>query len=258
MKVVTNKDGVAYTTLDQIGLSIAVKIAEGLQSIIDWEVDACLPALGSMLIEMFDVSYARACRATEVFTLEEFSRNLEQLETIVGPENAADIIKNGKFLEYSNGTLESYLKLASAAAHKMKMLPADKVQLFYSITSLAEVVESKKQGCGELRQFNLRQYTVLHQDNEKSREYLSVLVEFGVVEVGEQEHWCKSEKKNGTRGRDILRKIKHDLTCIFSDVRLSKPDCRIEYGQYKLVISEVTRQNLRKVVDFLKTQGSYS
>ena len=259
MKVVTDKDGGAYTTIGQIGLPIALKLAEGLQAIVDWEVDARLSTFGLMLVEIFDVSYARACRATKVFTLEEFSKNLEQLETIVSPKNAALIVKNSKFLEYSNSTLESYLKLAIVAAHKLSNITADNVPLFYSITSLAEVVEPKQQVCcGELRQFNVRQYMFLHSDNEQSVRYINDLIETCVLQVGREEHWCKSENCGGARGRDILKRIKRDLTHIFSDAGLSEPECRINHGQHKLIISEETRQNLRKVVDFLKTQGSYS
>ncbi|MBI4141748.1 hypothetical protein HY484_02375 [Candidatus Woesearchaeota archaeon] len=253
MNIVTDKDGIAYTTLAQIGKPIAAKIAEGLQAIVDWDVDACLPQLGLMLVEMFDVSYVRAVRAANALTLEEFSRNLEQLEAIVGVENAAEIVRKGKFLEYSNSTLESYLKLASAAAHKMKTVSAGEVSLFYSITSLACVVDSnaKKKSIetGPLN-FNIRYYKLLHRDNEQSQAYLNALIDSGALEVGEKEHWCKGNSGNGPRGGDILKKIGFELLSMFGEFGFPSPQCKYPQGQHCIIIPEEARLNLRKVRDF--------
>lgn len=219
------------------------------------EKPPALPDVDGELVEtltrMFGVDYIKARKTAREQTYEAFSTHLGALENLIGPQNAATVVKGGDFLNYRNGTLEAYMGLAITVAGKLEYNPTqDQVPLFYSIESLQKYLQPKaeqKKGVdsGRLR---LQELRLLQPDNPQSRGYLDSLVGYGRVAVGGHEHWSTSgDGQNGPRGLNIVRSIAYQLTRMFDMLGLGKPECTLNHGQQRLDISDKTRTVLEEV-----------
>ena len=212
--------------------------------------------LEEILIELFDVDREKAGEISRNQTLHNFDKGLTRLEGLLGEGIAYEIVKSGDFASYRNSRLQDYFNLAEQVLDKIK----DRVhqdngnwhaRLFYSIESLSkflekdgeELEESEPNGTGFSR------YYLFNKDNKTSRQYLDSLIRDGELFVGTHEHWQRSDRIRGPRGRNILIKVGYELKMAFSEVDFDKPKVNINYGQHRISVDDETKNKLRILRD---------
>ena len=207
--------------------------------------------LTNLLTSVFEVDQKRAEEVARSLTVETFDSNFSRLEAIIGFDNAAFVVKEGRFLGYRNNEIENYFKLAHDVSAKIDHSLPIPVQIFYSIESLHEFLRSKQEGkvAIDVSRLNISKYRLLHPDNEQSKKYLNTLIEDGHITVETNERWNKSLNK-GVRAVDIVRKIAYELTMVFNDLDIGRPWYNLNNGQMKLIITHpTTREYLKEIRD---------
>lgn len=212
-----------------------------------------LSDLADLLMVVFEIEPNRANTIAGKLDIRKFDSNFMRLEALVGGfENAREVVKEGSFLSYGNGDIENYFAIASQAASKIDYLKPVPVQVFYSISSLTEFLrtEKAKEIIIDASKIKVHKYRLLHRDNTQSHNYLTSLIENGILTVERHEHWAKSgDGQNGLRGLNIIRKIAYDLTILFDELGLPKPEYKLKHGQLKLSIPPYTSVILGKIRD---------
>ena len=208
--------------------------------------------LEELLTSTFEINPQRAEKAAQNLTLDEFYQNFTRLEHLIGFDGATEVVQRGKFLDYRNSHFETYFQLGTNVRARMDSSLPIPIGAFYSIESLKKYLGIKEERMVEIdnSKLNVALYRILHEDNPQSKAYITSLIEKGEVIVGRDEHWNKSSNPNGPRGLNILRKIAYDITMVFSDLGIGKPELDINHGQMKLTITDPsTREYLRKIRD---------
>lgn len=210
-----------------------------------------------------EVNQARANATAKKQTLDQFSKKLDRLESLIGTDASYEVIAEAhsiegeSFIDYTGHQLERYFRLAGNVAGILQDAIIKEhseswyAQFFYSIQSLNNFLEKKDEIISHEsgNDLALHKYYLFHSDNDQSKEYLSLLIRKGKVTVGDSEHWRKSEKHNGPRGNNIIKKIIYELTSSFGELDLGKPKYQVNYGQNKLTVDAETQKNLRLVRD---------
>ena len=218
--------------------------------------------LEDMLIGL-QVDPDRAKAAAKKQTFDQFDIKLNRLDALIGTNAAYEVIAKGpstgedSFIDYTSSQLEDYFKLAGEVAGIVEDAIMKEhseswyAPFFYSIQSLNNFLEKKDEIVPHepKKDLALYKYHLFHSDNEQSRDYLDFLIRNGEVKVGDSEHWRKSEKPNGPRGNNILKRIIYELTMSFEKLELGKPGYEVNYGQNKLTVDAGTQQNLRSIRD---------
>ncbi len=193
--------------------------------------------------ELFGVGHIDAWNGAHSQDYATFASNLLTLETVVGMENAADVVRNGKFLSYRNGFRDEFFRLARIAAGKLGKDLAPYISIFYSIESLNEYLKPK-QDAGtfiDVKNLNAQHYRLFFPDDAQARKYLVQLIEHGQLTPGDNEHW-------GTlRGGDIVRVIVHEFHRAEKDLGLRGLEFR--HGKGTLYVSDSTRDILKDLRD---------
>ena len=208
--------------------------------------------LTELLAREFELDFLKARNTAREISFDSFAGNYGILESLVGRVLAQEIVKNGNFLEYRNGSIDEYFQLLRTAAAKTDLQKLFDISAFYSIDSLNNFLVSstpiRKKGSLDLSKLNITKTKLFHLADEQSRMYLVSLIEKGYLIVSTDEHWCKSRTgEKGPRSLDIIRKIAFQLRVSFSDLCLEKPEIEINYGTRTLKIANKTQENLKKI-----------
>ena len=214
--------------------------------------------LADLLMKVFEIEPDRAKNAARKQSMQKFDSNFTRLEALVGGfENASKVVKEGGFLSYENGDMEKYFALAYQASSKIDRSQPVPVQIFYDIESLTVFLktEAAKEIIINVDKLKVHKYRLLHKDNTQSRNYLNSLIENGCLTVEGHEHWAKSgDGQNGLRGLNIIRKMAYDLTVLFDELGLPKPDYKLNHGQLKISIPQYTSVVLGKIREVAYSQ----
>lgn len=209
--------------------------------------------LVGLLVEVFEVEHITAANVAEKWDIRKFDSQFSRLEGLVGSfENASKVLKEGEFLRYYDDQILTYFELAQKAASKMEYSQPIPIQIFYSIGSLTKFLktEDAKGVAIDPTKLKVAKYRLLHRDNTQSQGYLNSLIEDGELTVGKKEHWTKSgDGGNGLRGLNIIRKIAFDLSVMFDELGLPKPEYKLNNGQMELRIPPYTGVILGKIRD---------
>ena len=199
--------------------------------------------LTEFLTREYDINFLRARNIARDVTSDQFSENAVKLEQLVGSEATTSIIKNGNFIDYRNGSLENYFRLARENAGKFNFnVPLDSVTLFYSIESLeSDLIKDE-----EIPKIS-HNYRLFNTSDETSQRMLSDLINTGQLTVSENDHWSKSNV-SGVRGLGILHVIKNELSRLCNEAELQHPKFQFTTGRNPtLIIPEYLRSFLGKI-----------
>lgn len=208
--------------------------------------------LTELLAREFELDFLKARNISREISFDPFVNNYGILESLIGGALAKEVVKNGSFANYRNGTLDEYFNFLRIAATKTdfeeKLFD---ISAFYSIDSLKNYLEfldlSGKNGTFDLSKLNLVNNRFFCLSNFKSKQYFDSLINCGHLTVSSHEHWCKSKRQKGSRSLNIIRAIAFQLRVSFSDLGLEKPEIEINYGTGTLKISSKTQENLKKI-----------
>ncbi len=210
--------------------------------------------LEDLLKSAFRIDAKKAEEVASALTFGQFDTNFTRLESIIGFDSAVEIIRKGEFLGYQNDRMEEYFGLVNQVYQQLDPKSPIPPKFFYSIETLKEflgVAVDKKIVIdpSKLEQLDIGKYKILHKDNKQSRGYLDSLIERGYIQVKGYEHWNKGSKTSGARGRHILEKITYELSLIFHNLGLNRPESTLNYGQHTLIVYGATRELLRGIRD---------
>ena len=204
--------------------------------------------LTELLAREFNVNFIRARNVAREISCGAFLENYEVLESLVGEGFAKEVVKNGDFLSYRNGSLDEYFRLVRIYASQREGV---EVSFFYSIESLNSK-NRKESDSFNIGKLDVSRNKLFNLDNDQTNKYLNSLIENGYLTVSTHEHWCKSKDgENGPRSNHILQRIAYLLKTGFAELGLERPEVNINNGTITLEIGERTRKNLKKIVDEL-------
>lgn len=201
------------------------------------------------LTRLYNIEYMRARNIAREQTMDQFVENMVTLERIIGTDSAEEVVCYGKFIDYRNGSLRAYFRLAREVAGRVNYDVSGKdTKNFYSFEALkAGLTQSEVGRVLDSSRLQMHHYKILHADHKQSQEYLSSLIDDGVVVVGEQEHWCRSKNYTGPRGRDILKRIKLQIVRMCDELGVETVDVDIDFSNHSLSVSQEGRNLLRYV-----------
>jgi hypothetical protein len=215
--------------------------------------------LTELLAREFNVEFMRARNAARKLSFDAFAENYDTLENLVGDYIAKEVVKNGAFLEYRNGSLDEYLNLAREAINK----PGKKIKqprIFYSLSSLKKYLNNSGNENGiafDINKLNLSRNRLFSSDDKQAQLYLDSLIRNGKISVSTHEHWCKSKDEGtGPRSFHILRKVSFSLNMAFSELKLERPEISTNSNKMTLEIDERTKDYLRKIREELKKKSN--
>ena len=209
--------------------------------------------LTEFLSREFEVDFIRARTISRNLSFGDFAKRYDVLESLLDGEIVKDVIKNGSFLDYSNGFVDEYFRLVRFAVSRYDFKQKGLVNntAFYSIDSLTNYLDfleiAKRNGNIDTSKIDISRNKLFDSSDAKSAAYLSSLIDIGRLTVVSAEHWCKSKKNKGPRSLDILRKIAFQLTAVFSNLCLGRPEFEINHGTATLTIDTKTRENLSNI-----------
>ena len=187
-----------------------------------------------------------------------------QLAKIVGDDCSQRIIHdNPEVFDYlSNKELNKYFKVLKTICNgddPEEVLCKHPTERYSSLDNALELKEELKPGKeinGDdnviieepktLEDINIHPYTFIHRNVPEVVRRVENLITEGVAYVNEHEHWGGASK--GSRGANILINIKYQMKCLFSELGLDEPNCKINFGERKMYISEQDQQKLSKIV----------
>ena len=205
--------------------------------------------LEELLKTTFEVNEHRAKFIATKVSFDIFLNNFSRLESLIGFQNGAEVVKNGRFLDHQNGEIDVYFQLAYDVAGKMDSKLPIPPKPFYSIESLKEYLGIKETiPQVEQGKLDITVYRILKSDDTLSVRYLKSLIDSGELSVDRNDYWGKAET-SGVRGLDILRRVSFQLNQIFNDFGFERPEIHINHGQYKIKINDSAREKLEKIRD---------
>lgn len=209
--------------------------------------------LEEILTTIFEIpaEKARDICAKGKLTEQTFSHYFSTLENILGFDSAAQIVREGRFLEYSNSMMDRYLQLAREAYGRLSGIVNEKTtSFFYSLESLHQCLAPPRTALViDPAKLRLSHYSLLHVDNDMARDYLDTIITQGDLIIGNHEHWRKSKSEKGPRGLNIIKKIAYQIHILFSHLDLGRPDFTLTFSQNKLSLAEETRRQLAQIRD---------
>ena len=140
--------------------------------------------------------------------------------------------------------VQEYVRLARIAAQKINGRIPNEVETFYSLENLKEYLHPEQQSL-DVTPINGR-YKIFDPTNEKSREYLSVLLQDGTLSLPTNERWSSNGAK-GPRGGSILKQIAHEIRYAFKELNLWEPDVHVNHGQGTMTIGTVDKEMLDEI-----------
>ncbi|HLD33883.1 MAG TPA: hypothetical protein VJB66_04100 [Candidatus Nanoarchaeia archaeon] len=195
------------------------------------------------LTREYGIDYMRARRAARSMTFAEFAQRLDTVEQIVG-ETSSRILKYGKLVEsMKNGDFQEYLELARRTAQQLNDKIPDYAEAFFSLDDLKEFVKPEQETL-DVSPIAGR-YRIFDPTDEKSRDYLSRLINDGALTVGIHEHWNTTQK--GARGGSVLKQIAYQIKYAFKELKLWEPDVAVNHGQTTLSVGNVDREMLDEI-----------
>ncbi len=101
----------------------------------------------------------------------------------------------------------------------------------------------------DISTIEIYKYQVLHRHESVMRR-LDALIETGSVQVTQHEHWSGDDTTAGARSRNILKKMKCQISAVFQELGRERPELIINHGQYTLSMpDQQSRQLLRQIRD---------
>ena len=195
----------------------------------------------------YKIDFMRARNIARRITFDQFGASFDTLSELIGENNADDVVVNGNFLTYRNGSMQDYLSLARECAGRMDEITRNGISLFYTRRGMRNHLSGRltKQpaDCIDCLNLELAKCKILHKGDEQASEYLDSLIGEGAVTVTDNEHWCKSNVK-GPRGLNVLKLITYQLALAFEQTSIGKPEYDLNFGQSTLWLAEGTRAKL--------------
>lgn len=207
--------------------------------------------LTELLVD-FGVDEDRAKDASKRWDENSFEDMFIQLECLMGFDNTVEVLTEGDILDYENGYLGDYMRMARIVSGQMKhRVSRDHASIFYSLNNLNGYVDlsSKEEESGiDISVLNLGPLRLLHPDNSRSVKYLNELIEDGEISFGEHEHWMRGNgQESGPRAATIGVAIKSQLKQIFNELGLEEPCVSVNYGKRCVWVDEYTSTKLREI-----------
>jgi hypothetical protein len=202
-----------------------------------------------LLVDLFQFDKARAEALAQKLKPEEVQTRFDQLDALVGSDNACKILVEGELLTYENGHVRDYFALAQQARDVMTASIA--VPAFYSIPSLKEFLGVKEQlKLPDFTTVNVAEYRIFRPD-EKSRRYLNALADKGWLEVEAYERWNTTGANSGPQATSILKVITQQLTKLFDELDLDHPRSRLSHDDLRLNLHKDAQESLQHIRDYV-------
>ncbi len=227
---------------------------------------------------MFELPPETAEKYAESITLPALEDLHDGLDTIVGKDYSLRLLqKNPHLLTYSSSDIQRYLRTLKLIKKEIgtngnrrknfeeRFGLKNNVERYASLEQLLVLKEEFFSELGiyaaaaagdnimepaeeiDITRIKLSHFPILHRSADDVERRLSLLIDNGFVTVGANEHW--GETTTGARGLNILKRIKTELSHLFSALELERPVYNLNFGQRKLGISDETRQYLREIRD---------
>ncbi|MFH1052843.1 MAG: hypothetical protein V1740_00325 [Candidatus Woesearchaeota archaeon] len=213
--------------------------------------------LEALLLD-FEIDPERARVIAQKQDYNYFCEKFERLEIMIGSDAAFKVLQNGQFADYRNSSLEGYFDLAVEVNNLLGdkkdrlNMPSDwYAHFFYSHDTLRQFINRKPEDIEEETSPPSEifgKYLLFNPGHPQSREYLQTLIQSGELNVGDHEHWARSQS-SGTRGENILKKMRYEITQAFHHFGYERPVIEINHGQKKITVSESARERLRLLRD---------
>ncbi len=208
--------------------------------------------LAEELSRVTGIEYLRARNIARRLTYDQYSDIYGELEAYLGGASVESVLREGRVLDYRNGSFAEYMKLFRELAGRESSSGdgVSNLERFYSIESLKEALKKKSGDTTKRLKITTSKYRILNPGDGQAKGYLDSLIEGGEIIIGDQEHWGNAnDKKSGARGLHILRKIQSQLTEACGEAGFQRPELRINYGQGVLTTDEAGKGTLRRLRD---------
>jgi hypothetical protein len=226
------------------------------------------PTRDATLVEYLQDVFDFAPSLAEHYSLE---RNLgevlnlhDKLEIRVGNVAAELISANPEILNYQKlEILADYLRVLKQVTQKINNHPefeeefglANNLVIYAhrdSLLKLKDDLYSRIRGPEKertSREIEIHKYTLFHRTLPMVENRLDFLIREGYLAVNGRDYWDGAT--GGTRGLNILLKVRHQMKTAFAEFNLPEPTVHIKWGQKILSIGPQDQTSLREVRDKL-------
>ncbi len=231
MRLDPNKMAV-YNTVEELGCyfrSLDDRI-EGLRlTNPDPDVTEYLSNLG--------IGYGRARDFARKWNFVEFAGLFDSLETLLG-DYVKVAIKDGKVLNYKNGSLDTYLRRVREVAGKIGKITDQNINVFFTIEDLNMYLNSNEPKDTETAEPDLTRFRILNSSYGESGQILDELISKGQAKIDGSFHWNNGRTPSGPRGCKAVKDIVSELNRIAA-VTGTDLGVRFMAGQQTVVVQNM-------------------